>query len=397
MAAFSALRTLPPVGTRIRPLAPASIAPEFAGFDSCWLSSGTAALAVSLKAAQQVAQARGENRRTEVLLPAYGCPDLVAAVVHCNLQPVLVDLPERAYGLDLEQLQKALGKNSLAVIAPYLCGMSLPLAEYRELCGKQIALIADAAQWFPESDLTLVQLHQGQVPLSLSQDLDCVDFCVLSFGRGKPVNMLGGGALLIRAGQELELLSMRASYPQSHQSKLSFVGKAWLLNSLLQAHSYGLVGRFPGLRLGETHYHALTQIEALDELRIELLSEQLKSYLARPLTAQIFLQRQLPQQLSLACDEQRLLRFPLLAKSATQASQLLRALTEQGLGASPMYAKTLPQIAGVAGKIAHLQQHYPRAESFAKRFLTLPLHSGVTQYDLTKMIEVCKVQLQEQC
>src|SRR5688500_19436 len=85
------MRALRPVGTRI-PIFPAAAARELdltqgGAYRVRLTGSGTAALGLALS----YARARGAPRDT-ALLPAYGCPDLVAAAHFAGLKPSFVDL-----------------------------------------------------------------------------------------------------------------------------------------------------------------------------------------------------------------------------------------------------------------------------------------------------------------
>lgn len=59
--------------------------------DYILVNSGTAALSLSLIVAKTT-----NAEKNEVILPAYGCPDLVAAIEYAGLIPVIVDITARA-------------------------------------------------------------------------------------------------------------------------------------------------------------------------------------------------------------------------------------------------------------------------------------------------------------
>ena len=145
------------------------------------LNSGTSALTLSLLIAKLE---WGENRK-EVIIPAYCCPDLVTACIAANVTPVLCDIGFGDPGYDLNMLESLMTENTLAVIAVNFLGIRERLEEIHELtASKKVALIEDDAQWFPETT----------TKYPLKGDLVC-----LSFGRGKPVSLLGGGAILIKS------------------------------------------------------------------------------------------------------------------------------------------------------------------------------------------------------
>ena len=144
------------------------------------LNSGTAALSLALRAAKRQ---KPEIAEPEAILPAYVCPDLVAAAVAAGVKPVLVDLAKDSPWMAPQNVQGAVSDNTIAIIAVNFLGRLVPLEPLRRVAdGYGITLIEDSAQAIPPS----------------SADNALADFVVLSFGRGKPVNLMGGGALLFK-------------------------------------------------------------------------------------------------------------------------------------------------------------------------------------------------------
>ena len=86
-------RRLSPVG---EPIALQTNAPPGAGvfpehYEPLLLNSGTAALSLAMT----IAAGSAETSSPEVILPAYGCPDLLAAAYYAGLRPVLVSSSAR--------------------------------------------------------------------------------------------------------------------------------------------------------------------------------------------------------------------------------------------------------------------------------------------------------------
>jgi dTDP-4-amino-4,6-dideoxygalactose transaminase len=341
---------------------------EFSGYHTTWVDSGTSALALALLTAKQ---ARTDIAKPEVIIPAYCCPDLVAAAVHAGVKPIAVDISPNDPAYKLDNLTTALNQNTLAVIAVNFLGVRESLAELRVLLTKHPAvfLIEDNAQWFPDESET------GSL---------AGDFVVFSFGRGKPVSLLGGGLLLSKLSSALAPCS-RAQQGQLAQYKTKFKFLAY--NLLLLPQAYQLLARNPLIKLGETHYHPLLQIAAMDSYRHHLLAENIRAYRAsRHITAalaaeydRILATHNVSNQLlavnSTRCA--RLLRYPLLLETPEQRDKLLAALTQQGLGATAMYQKPLEEIDRMMPMIT--TGNSDNARSFAARLITLPLHSGVTK------------------
>ncbi len=149
-------------------------------YKALYSGSGTEALSLAVKAAIAM---KARSERPEVIIPAYGCPDLVAAIVSQDAQPVLVDFAPDKPVLDEEGVRQALTQRTVAIIGVNFLGACARLKELSRICAdNDLVLIEDSAQRFP--------------PSSCSHGL--ADFVVLSFGRGKQINLMGGGAMLFR-------------------------------------------------------------------------------------------------------------------------------------------------------------------------------------------------------
>lgn len=368
MAALGALirGDLPPAGNPLRWAPGEGALPEFAGYRVCGVQSGTAALALALIGARLL---RPEIASPEVVLPGYGCPDLVAAAEYAGLRPRLADIGADDPAFDSVALDAALNANTVAVVAVNFLGIAEHLGALRQLlAARNIALVEDNAQWYPEAET------------ALAGDMVC-----LSFGRGKPVSLLGGGLLLWRNGLAETL---GEGWPQARiaaaapSSPLQLRIKSALYNLLLQPHLYLLLNRNPLLTLGATRFKALSGVHAIDSPRSRLLAANIESYCARSRHNEQCARRllashpaliDLPARAGSRCG--RLLRYPLLCRDGMQRDRLWAQLRRSGLGATAMYQHPLPKVEGVDGRV--IAGELPGAGSFAQRLLTLPLHAGV--------------------
>ena len=330
--------------------------------------SGTAALAAALAAAV----ARRPQSRPEVLLPAYACPDLVSAVLYAGARPVLVDLSADTPWLDLPELEAKITGHSVAIIAVNFLGIQERLASLRAIADKaDILLIEDSAQ-------CLFDPVNGEGPRG--------DFIIQSFGRGKPVSLLQGGAVIYRDALLADGL------PPSDQGRaismagrLSGVLKMLLYNALLTPRAYGLIDALPFLHIGATRFKPLLAMQSAGALVRSLLPANIDAYRARPSATQERI-RSMLEGPGMACvmdlarglssgSRPRLLRYPLLIADSQLRDALYRRMKKAGLGASRMYPAPLPEIAGLGQVID--PGEYPGAERFARSILTLPTHAGV--------------------
>ncbi len=353
----------------------------FAPYQPRYFASGTAALAAAISAAVQL---KGVPR-PEVVLPAYGCPDLVSAAVFAGARPVLCDLePDRPW-MNLDQVSAHISSQTVAIVATNLFGISERMDQLHPIAEQAGAvLIEDSAQAFPDRAET--SLWGG-------------DLVVLSFGRGKPVSLLGGGAVLFRdadLGDRLPECNRQERAGQ--RQRLSFRLKVMLYNLMISPRLFWVPQSLPFLHLGETRFHPLSGIDAIDTERLDRLPANVCAYQIDDMKAQKRLANMLAGlnlstkgiiDLTAVCGmpkNRRLLRYPLLVNVKARHG-LYAELRRRGLGSSGMYPATLPGISGLK-ELLEGQGPFPEAEVFAAGILTLPTHNRVGSGDIAEIRRV---------
>lgn len=73
---------------------------------------------------------------SEVITPACNFNTTVAPIIQKGLVPVYVDVGEGTYVMDLKEMERALSKKTVAVMAPHLIGNFLDLPAVRSFCRK---------------------------------------------------------------------------------------------------------------------------------------------------------------------------------------------------------------------------------------------------------------------
>lgn len=339
------------------------------GYQLTFYGSGTQALSHALTLA------RGDRARQsppEVILPAYGCPDLLAASLHAGLQVRLVDVYPDVWGYDVKRLQSTLTADTAAVLAVNLLGVGDQHDLLRDISkGHRCSLIQDSAQYLPDLDAPSW----------------CGDAVILSFGRGKPLNLLQGGALLSR-DRAVAPSSDPDPEPEPMRVRiLSWSLAALAFNAATHPRIYPVTSRLPGFKIGETRYTPLVSCHELpDKFRLRVASafaqyHRQQNYSVAPWKERLAEWeamgiRVLSCDGSAKCDAQYL-RMPLLAPTPRIRERILIRLNAAGLGASAMYQVPLNRIADVPESIRH-QGPFPGAEALAARILTLPTHDSVT-------------------
>jgi dTDP-4-amino-4,6-dideoxygalactose transaminase len=103
--------------------------------------SGTVALIVILTALKR------SSKRQNVVIPAYTCPLVVMAILHCGLRPVLCDTAPNGFDFCPASLERVTDGDTLAVIATHLGGRVADVATAVRIAQQKGAfVIEDAAQ-----------------------------------------------------------------------------------------------------------------------------------------------------------------------------------------------------------------------------------------------------------
>jgi dTDP-4-amino-4,6-dideoxygalactose transaminase len=326
-------------------------------------SSGTAALAQAMANCA----VRSSVKNPEIIIPAYGCPDLVAACVHASVYPRLVDVAPSQWAYDLQALKSSLSANTVAIVAVTLLGLGDGSAELSLLCKERhIPLIQDSAQYLPR--------ERTDWP---------GEYVVLSFGRGKPLNLLHGGAL-ISALPDRDSTSVPPRYTV-RERLLSTRVAAITFNVLTRPTIYRIFSALPGTGLGEVIYKPLANAAPVPERAWERVATAFELYREKPsyrrdIWAAAVQEWSDLEIVALNYPASPLpiepLRLALLAPDRAARNILVDNLNRAGLGASRFYATGLTRVAGIP-EVVKRQGSFPNASALADRLFTLPTHALV--------------------
>ena len=328
-------------------------------------ASGTAALSRAMAecAVKSAASA------PEVILPAYGCPDLVAACVHASVFPRLVDVAPSGWSYDAHGLKASVSSNTVAIVTVNLLGLGDGAVDLRRFCQtKRISLIQDSAQYLPRASIE----WPG-------------DYVVLSFGRGKPMNLLHGGALIAPAGSG-DVHPFQSAHYSARDRLLASRAAAIAFNILTRPHAYWLVSALPGTGLGEVAYKPLGNGAPLPERAWERVGRAFELYRARQSYGRDVWGPAIEEWSTLGIVElsgpgsppqSEPLRLALLAPNRAARDTLVDSFNRDQLGASRFYGADLSRIAGIP-EFVRCQGPFPHASALADRLFTLPTHDLVT-------------------
>jgi len=329
------------------------------------VSSGTAALTLTLKALKSM------SPRREVVLPAFTCFSVPAAVAEAGLRPVLCDIDASTYDFDHALLERTVGSDTLCVLAHHLFGSPSDVARIRLLCAKRGAFVVeDAAQ--------AMGMAVGGRALGTLGDVG-----IFSFGRGKNVTCGSGGVIVTDSEEIAGAVARECTHletPGSGEALADFV-RLLLLSIFIRPRLYWIPAALPFLRLGQTVYPREIPLKWLSGVKAGVLRNW-KTRLAR--SNRIRADNAAYFRRSLACPlaadpAPPYLRLPVLAASREER-QRIHALSQQnGWGLSPAYPTSIDEIPEI--RHAFDGQRYPCAKDLADRLFTIPTHHWLSEED----------------
>lgn len=338
------------------------------------VSSGTAALKLTLTALASL------SRRTEVVMPAYTCFSVPAAVVQAGLQPVLCDIDESTFDFDHAQLPQSLTPRTLCVIAHHLFGIPANVELTRAVCRERgVFLVEDAAQ-------AMGVRRNGRALGTLG------DVGIFSFGRGKNITCGSGGVILTSSDQIARAIAQRyrsVPFPRWWETLGDLVSIV-LMMAFVRPWLYWIPAALPVLRLGSTVFPGDVRVRRLSGFKAGVLKNWRvrlrESNRARSRTADD-IRRRIPTPLRVPLSLP-FLRLPLLTIGAREKERLYSASRRRGLGLSLAYPTALDQVPQLRTTLERRQ--YPTATRVASQLVTLPTHQWLLERDKQAIEKLCQ-------
>jgi len=344
------------------------------------VSSGTAALTLTLRALKSL------SGRTEVVIPAYTCFSVPAAVAKAGLRPVLCDINLSTFDFDHALLEQALSRDTLCVLAHHLFGIPSNIERIRALCSaREIFVVEDAAQAMGAED-------KGHLLGTLG------DVGIFSLGRGKNITCGSGGIMVTSSPEIAGAIARQCRHleaPTPAEALKDFI-QLVLMAVFIRPSLYWIPAALPFLRLGQTIYPAEISLKRLSGMKAGLLrrwrSHLARSNRVRSETATYFGQR-LPLPLAQG-PSHPYLRLPVLVASPKERERIHARSQERGLGLSVAYPTPINEIPEI--RAAFSGQRFPSAQKVAERLLTIPTHHWLSEKD-KKAIADCVGRMNEAC
>jgi dTDP-4-amino-4,6-dideoxygalactose transaminase len=329
------------------------------------VSSGTAALTLALKALKSA------SRRTGVVIPAYTCFSVPAAVSQAGLRPVLCDIDPRTFDYDYALLEARLDADTLCVLAHNLFGIPSDFERIQALCAPRgIFVVEDAAQAMGTRDKGRAVGTRGDVG-------------IFSLGRGKNITCGSGGIIVTNSDAMASALARQCRQlkkPGAIELLKEFVRLA-VMAVFIRPGLYWLPAALPFLRLGQTVYPRQIRLRRLSGMQAGVLRgwrrHLARSNRARSDTAAFFLRT-----LSLPLGHEGshpYLRLPVYVANRRERDRIHALAQERGLGVSVAYPTAISEIPEVRPSVQG--QRFPCAQRVAERLLTIPTHQWLSEKD----------------
>jgi dTDP-4-amino-4,6-dideoxygalactose transaminase len=332
---------------------------RFGGSPVTLHASGREALRVAL------AHLARKSGRNEILVPAYTCYSIPAAVIAAGLRLRLIDVDSEGR-IDPGALEKVAGERAAAVVVANLLGVPESMGLLRPIANASgIALIDDGAQAVGATSADGPVGGRGAIG-------------VLSFGRGKPISALGGGALVWSSeGGAAE------AQPAARPARTRAVWRALAYDVARAPWAFRAFSAIPALGIGATVYDP-----GFRRGRIDGASLCLAAVLLGRLDADTRERRERAGRIAGRIREETSFR-PIDAPSGVGAYPRLGVLApdfqrrESALeslrssGATRLYPDPLDRLAALR-RHRNGQDDLPGARAFASRLLTLPTHVGMS-------------------
>ena len=342
------------------------------------VSSGKAALYLSLRAIQQSSQ------RKEVIIPAYSSFCLASAVARTGLAVKLCDMDPETLDFDLAKLKSMVTEKTLAVIPVHNYGLVCNMREIQGIAlEKDAYVVEDAAQ---AAGAQLENRKAGTIG----------DMGILSLGRDKNICALGGGVILTDreplASLIEELLDL---YPRERSfPECSSMLTGMALSLFLHPERYAVPARLPFLKLGANVFDPDFRIARLSNENAEVgrrafLSldpyNEIRIRNARLLNHNLCDNESLRIPKPFVAGQPVYLRFPIVFPKKEARRRVFWILSRRRLGASRSYPTPLNEIPAFR-KYLCAEDDYPGAKFVADRILTLPTHPYVNEDDIQKIV-----------
>jgi len=343
-------------------------------------NTGTSALLFLLKYLKKC-----HPNKNQVIVPAYTCYSVPAAIEDSDLKILLCDLDVLTLDFNYDQLDTLINDKTLCVISTHYFGREINKKNLENIKNrKSLIIIEDAAQGgYSIDNLNTVS-----------------DYIVISTGRGKPISTVGGGYIITKKdNNNLSYIKKIYSIIPCQPAVVSALAvvKTIIVNIFLNPYLYSILSVLPALKLGETIYPKnirLTKISKFQRMLFNLeVNEDKKhtrSEVAKYYYEKLYKYSTIRQPLIDEIYKYNPIRFPiyLSCKVLELPRGQCKLLRKHGI--SRMYPNILSELNEIKSFCINYNDNFPGAEYIVSRLVTLPTHSFLTRQDVKLVGNIIK-------
>lgn len=338
-----------------------------------------------------------------LVLGAYNCPDIVTAGLKAGLEIHLMDTDPKTLELIPSTASSMLKHKRIVVVMSNLFGLPDRIARLAldglksSGVAEEVFVIDDACQ----AALSRVQSDR----IGGRSEAVCG---VLSFGRGKALSAIGGGAIIVSKEENCikdSLHTFLRDRPKLHWAnrelkELKEIFVAQLMWMFQQPYLYSIPSHFPGLGLGSSPVHFSWPRDKLSFVQAIYIAARLRgaSKLRREVQKRSKWWADALQGSSIVfplfernfnLDGEIIpVRFPIVFHNERGRDRAYQLLSSHGLGASKSYGMALSDFPDLAGRVSHAS--IEGARTLARTLLTLPVHPGVSENDVLRASQIIR-------
>jgi len=337
------------------------------------LSSGKASLALILRALHEL-----HPDKDEVLIPAFTCYSVPAAVFRVGLKIRICDVEPETLDFDYTELAGQLSAPRLLCVIPtHLFGVTADILKVRRTIGsRDIPIVEDAAQ-------AMGGERRGRKAGTMG------DVGFFSLERGKAFSTVKGGIIVTNSeaiGNALQR-QVEAIPANNLAEQLVLALYATALAVFSRPWLYWIPRSLPFLGLGETLFEPDFPIKRLSAFQAGLAAgwqNRLQENIRRRVkNSENLIRLGIQAACSLEALSSGLLRYPVLAADHAEKMALLQESDRLGLGGSDVYPGTVEAIAALQDSLVGGTSH--KARSIVARMITLPVHPYVSDGHLHRI------------
>lgn len=224
--------------------------------DIFYYESGKQALKSIMQALKLLSQ------KTKVIVQSYTCFSVAKVLADSNLDIVVLDTDPETLDYNYDELVEHVDADTLCIISTHLFGTSADIRRAKNLARKYDAyLIEDAAQ------------KQYSIP----EERSVADATIYSFGRGKPISLMGGGILGIN-NEMIRHVFQNHDIFVNHTIDygVSTIIRMLLNDVLTHPAVYRVPAQIPFLGIGNTVYPAIIENGCLNKFQRCFLGRKLQ-------------------------------------------------------------------------------------------------------------------------